>query len=105
MTLVVEGDKRKAMSRAALFQSWMADAPSMLVITGIYERTCKKYGKRASRYVHIEVGHVAQNVYLQAVSLNLGTVIVGAFSDQLVKNILKLEKEEPLAILPVGLKD
>jgi len=50
----------------------------------------------------MEVGHAVQNVYLQAVSLNLGTVVVGAFSDGEVKKINMPEEEQPLYIMPVG---
>ncbi|MCW7072620.1 MAG: nitroreductase family protein [Methanophagales archaeon] len=49
---------------------------------------------RGVRYVHMEVGHAVQNVYLQAVSLNLGTVVVGAFSDGGVKTIINMPEEE-----------
>jgi SagB-type dehydrogenase family enzyme len=75
------------------------------VLAAVFERTTSKYGQRAKRYVHIEVGHVAQNVYLQVVSLNLGTVIVGAFQDDEVKNIMMMEDlETPLCIMPIGRK-
>ena len=74
-----------------------------LVITAIYERTSVKYGRRSERYVHMEVGHVGQNIYLQAVSLGIGTVMIGAFEDETVKEILNLpENEYPLAIYPLG---
>ncbi|MDH3711821.1 MAG: SagB/ThcOx family dehydrogenase, partial [Cyclobacteriaceae bacterium] len=105
ITLEMEGDKRRPVARAAVMQSWMAEAPLMMVITAVYSRTTIKYGPRGKRYVHMEVGHAAQNVYLQSVSLDLGTVMVGAFGDTVVKNILSLKKsEEPLAIMPVGIK-
>lgn len=61
-----------------------------------------KYGERGIRYVHMEAGHAAQNVYLQAVSLGLGTVVVGAFDDGKVKELLGAQ-EEPLYIMPVGI--
>lgn len=55
--------------------------------------------------MHIEVGHAAQNVYLQAVSLNLGNVIVEAFQDDAVKMITNMPDEEhPLYVMPVGRK-
>ena len=100
---VVSGEQRGALAQAALNQQFIAQAPVNLVITAIYERTMGRYGERGIRYVHMEAGHAAQNVYLQAVALNLGTVVVGAFHDNQVKEILNLaEDEEPLYIIPVG---
>ncbi len=100
---VQEGDRRTSLSKAALWQGWVKNAPSVLVISGVYERTSAKYGQRAERYVHMEAGAVVQNVYLQAVSLGMGTVVVGAFNDQDVKTVLDLPKgEHPLALMPLG---
>ena len=76
----------------------------VIVVTGIYQRTMSKYGERGIRYVHIEVGHACQNIYLQAESLDLGTVEIGAFEDGKVKKVLNLKEEEPLAIMPIGNK-
>ena len=97
------GDARGAVARAALLQGWIADAPAILVLTGVIERSAGKYGDRAPRYVHMEVGHTAQNVYLQAEALGLGTCMVGAFRDRQLKHVLALpDAEAPLALLPVG---
>ena len=75
------------------------------VFTGVYERTTGKYGDRGIRYVHIEVGHAAQNLCLQATAMGLGAVTVGAFYDEEVTKLLNLpEKERPLYIIPVGRK-
>jgi SagB-type dehydrogenase family enzyme len=104
ITRKIEGDLRQQLSRAALQQEPVNAAPVDIVFTAIYERTRQKYGERATRYVHIEVGHAAQNVYLQADAMGLGTVIIGAFYDDSVKEILGLQEEEPLAIMPVGRK-
>ena len=100
---VVDGEQREALAQAALDQQFIAQAPVDLVITAVYERTTGRYGERGIRYVHMEAGHAAQNVYLQAVALNLGTVVVGAFYDNQVTEILKLaDNEVPLYIIPVG---
>ncbi|NBB72698.1 MAG: SagB/ThcOx family dehydrogenase [Bacteroidetes bacterium] len=96
-------DRRADLARAALGQPWVQAGAIAMVITAVYERTARKYGGRAPRYAHIEAGHVAQNIYLQATARNLGTVIVGAFDDADVKAVLNLpDGEEPLAIMPVG---
>jgi SagB-type dehydrogenase family enzyme len=96
-------DRRADLAAAALNQSWVQEGAVVITIVGVYGRTTKKYGDRGIRYTHIEVGHAAQNVYLQAEALDLGTVIVGAFDDQEVRDILDLsDREQPLALLPVG---
>jgi SagB-type dehydrogenase family enzyme len=103
---VCEGDLRAGLAAAALGQSWIAEAACALVLAAVYRRTTRKYGPRGERYVHIEVGHVGQNVYLQARALGLGTTMVGAFRDAEVRRLLDLEADEaPLAILPVGRLD
>ncbi len=100
---VADGDLRESLAAAALNQSWVRRAPAVLVIAGVYERSAKKYGRRAPRYTHIEVGHVAQNIYLQAVARDLGTVIVGAFRESEVRQLLELPADHvPLALMPVG---
>lgn len=103
LTRVAQGDKRIELCNAALGQSPVRDAAAVIVFSGVYERTTRKYGKRGILYVHIEVGHAAQNICLQAVSLNLGTVTIGAFYEDTVKRILNMpEREEPLYIIAVG---
>lgn len=96
-----EEDLRKKLCRAALEQRMIERAPASLIIAADYHRTTGHYGQRGIRYVHMEVGHMGQNISLQAIALNLGTVMIGAFSDQEIKEILGIE-EEPLYIIPVG---
>jgi len=99
----LDGNVSGVLSRAALGQHWVRSAPLVIVICAVYERVCGKYGKRGERYVTIEVGHVAQNIILQAVSLGLGSVPVGAFHDEQVRNALRLpEDHEPLYLIPIG---
>jgi len=74
-------------------------------IAAVYQRTTQKYGERGIRYVYMEAGHTAQNLYLQAVALRLGMVTVGGFNDDKVKDIVGLAEEEaPLYIVVVGRK-
>jgi SagB-type dehydrogenase family enzyme len=97
------GDKRSELAAAAVGQKWIQSSPCVFVIGGNYSRTEVKYGERAARYVHIEVGHAVENMCLQAVALDLGTTMVGAFKDDDVRKVLGMPAEEqPLAIVPVG---
>ena len=100
---VGDGDKRSELCAAALSQAALKQAPVSIVVTAIFERTTQKYRDRGIRYVHMEAGHAAQNICLQAVSLDLGTVVIGAFNDDEVKKVMQLmATEEPLYIIPVG---
>lgn len=84
-------------------QNYASRGAIALVICAVYERTTIKYGDRGIRYVHMDVGFAAQNVYLQCVSLGLGTVFMGAFDDDALSNILELPNNiKPLGIMPVG---
>jgi SagB-type dehydrogenase family enzyme len=97
------GDRRSALAHATLEQGWISDAPAVVVLAAVFARTMRKYGERGRRYVHMEVGHAAQNIYLQAEALGLGSTIVGAFLDEKVAEVVGMEPdEEPLGILPVG---
>jgi SagB-type dehydrogenase family enzyme len=98
-----DGDKRAALARDALGQSAITDAPLAFIIVGMPGRTTGKYGDRGVRYVLMEAGHAAQNLCLQAVALELGSVVIGAFSDQKVGSMLQLGIAGiPLYIIPVG---
>ena len=101
---VREGDYRPMLARAALDQEFILQAPVTIIIAAVPERTAIRYGTtRAPRYIHIEVGHAAQNLMLQAVALNLGSVAVGAFHDDEIALILELtEGMVPLYLVPIG---
>jgi len=96
-------DLRQKLSAACIFQQSVSDAACDIVITAIYERTTIKYGERGVRYVHLEAGHVCQNILLTAVTLDLGAVPIGAFDDSAVQKLLNLPSHYvPLYVIPVG---
>ncbi|MBL7208650.1 MAG: SagB/ThcOx family dehydrogenase [Dehalococcoidia bacterium] len=98
-----KGDLREKLAEAALGQSFIATCPVDMVVCALHSRTAYRYGKRGERYVHMEVGHVGQNVSLQAIALGLATVMVGAFEDEEVRKVLKVDEQfKPLYIIPVG---
>lgn len=100
---IEQKDLARDLAAAALGQSFIADAPISLVITAEYSRVTNKYGERGRRYVHMEAGHAAQNVYLQVETLGLGTVVVGAFDGERIIELLQIPPEhEPLYVMPAG---
>jgi SagB-type dehydrogenase family enzyme len=100
---IADTDQRQALSQAALGQTSVKQGAIDIVITGVYEIITSKYGERGVRFTHLEAGHAAENICLQAVGLKLGTVTVGAFDDASVQKVLGLSEDEvPLYIIPAG---
>lgn len=104
LEMILEGDLRRKLYEAALEQDSILEAPVVFVIAAVYERTEVKYGEeRTPRYVHLEAGHATQNLLLQAVSLGLGAVPIGAFHDAQVQAMLGIPSDHtPLYLIPVG---
>ncbi len=96
-------DIRRDLASAAWRQLFIAQAPISIIIAADYNRTTKQYGRLGVRYVDTEVGHCGQNIYLQCEALGLGTVAIGAFSEDHLSQIFKI-KEEPIYIMPIGKK-
>lgn len=100
---IKSGELSYALANAGLGQTCLYEAPLVIAINGIYGRTTIKYGERGKRYVHIEVGCALENILLQAVALNLGAVVIGAFNDDEVKRVIGAGKsEEAFALICVG---
>lgn len=100
---VAKGDNRTLLSYAALSQMWMARAPALIVIVGVFDRTTSKYGGRGVQYVFMEAGCSSQNLYLQAEAIGLHVGSVGAFDEKKVGTVLKLPSGmTPLLIVPFG---
>ena len=98
-----KGDLRQKLALAAYGQDWISNAAAIIVFSAVYDRTTQKYDSRGKRYVLIEAGIAAQNLFLQSESLGLATVMVGAFNDEAVVQALEPPANvEPLLLMPVG---
>ena len=100
------GDLRSGLCSACLGQGFIRSAPLSFVVCAEYSRTTAGYGDRGVRYVHMEVGHLGQNLALQGEALGLCSVMVGAFRDEDVSRVLNLPLElKPLYVAPIGYSD
>lgn len=96
-------DRRRQLERAAWDQDWVRKNAALIVFAAVETRTTGKYGRRGIRYIHIEVGHAAQNVMLQAQAVGLGAAVVGAFDDDRVEDLLDMPgNEQALYLMPIG---
>ncbi|MCX7715829.1 MAG: SagB/ThcOx family dehydrogenase [Endomicrobia bacterium] len=105
LELLKNGNFRDQLAKAALNQFFISQAPVSFIWVAEYDKT-SWYGERGRvRYIHIDLGHSAQNLTLQATALGLGTVQIGAFNDAAVRTLLGLpENKTPVYIMPVGYK-
>ena len=96
-------DRRPSIVRASLAQTFISEAPLVIVVCGNFRITEAKYGQRAYRYLNMEVGHAAENIHLQAVAMGMVSVPVGAFWDDVVAKTLDLpDTQDPFYLIPVG---
>jgi len=96
-------DLRGPLSEAALGQRVVAEAACNVIIVGSEKKLAVKYTNKARKYMLLEAGHISQNILLQAVSLQLGAVPVGAFDIEQVGRLCKLPPDaEPLLIICLG---
>lgn len=98
-----EDDLRASIEWAALGQSAVSRGAAVFIITAVPARTTESYGERGIRYVHLEAGHAAQNLLLEAAALGLGAVPMGAFDDARLREVLDLDRDhDVLYVIPVG---
>ncbi len=99
----LDGDRREAVTEATLNQAFVGDAPVVMVLSAVAARIVPRFGELSDRLIDMEVGHVGQNVSLQAAALGLGTVVVVAFREAELTAALELaEGERPVYLMPVG---
>jgi SagB-type dehydrogenase family enzyme len=91
LELVQSGDLQSDLVDCCVGQTFVGSASVVMIMTAVFERTTRRYGSRGERYVHMEAGHISQNLYLQATSLELGSVAVGAFDDEELNRLLGIQ--------------
>ena len=92
------------LTRAAAGQSFVGNAPV------VFFWACKpylgewRYKGESHKAMLLDAGHVCQNLYLAAESLNLGTVAIAAYSQEKVDDLLKLDGKDEFVVYlaPVG---
>jgi len=100
---VSSGDRLQAITDSATHQAWQADAAVAVIFAGDYQRLGARFRDRAERYVPMEIGFAAQNLYLEVAALGFGTTFAGSFQDSTMARLVGLpENLRPLGIMPIG---
>jgi SagB-type dehydrogenase family enzyme len=104
LELLQQRDLRRQIAAASLGQGMCAAAAAVFIWTAVFERCKWKYGQRAYRYIYLDAGHIAENLALAVVSLNLGICEIGALYDDHVNAIIGIDgvKESTICMAAVG---
>ena len=79
---------QKMVSTSAVTFFWAAEM----------ERMTWRYTQRGYRYIHLDAGHVCQNLYLSGEALGCGTCAIAAFEDETLNGLLVLDGEERFVV-------
>jgi SagB-type dehydrogenase family enzyme len=79
-------------------QGFIKTCAATFIWTAVPYRMTWRYGDRGYRYLHLDAGHVCQNLYLGAESIGCGTCAVAAFHDQSMNALLQLDGESQFVI-------
>ncbi len=93
LMLLREGDVGAEVTQAALGQRMCSQASVTFIWTAVLPRTTGRYGRRGHRYVFMDAGHVAQNMYLAATAMGYGCCSIGAFDDDAMNKTAGVDGE------------
>jgi len=79
---------QKFVINSAVTFIWVADAARMTW----------RYGERGYRYLHLDAGHICQNLYLAAQVIGCGACAIAAFDDELLNEAVGIDGEEQFAV-------
>jgi SagB-type dehydrogenase family enzyme len=98
LALLKEGNFGPDLKEAGLGQEMLEEAACVFIWAAIVRRSKWKYRERAYRYIYMDAGHIAQNLYLAAGALNLGCCTVGAFFDEEVDRVIGADGKEEVSV-------
>jgi SagB-type dehydrogenase family enzyme len=88
-------------------QQFVKTSAATFIWTAVVYRMAWRYGERGYRYLHLDAGHVCQNLYLAAEAVHCGACAIAAFNDEAINELLDLDGEEQFVIYlaTVGKRD
>jgi nitroreductase len=101
--LVIENKETIKEIADACQQPFIEEAPILVVICSDPRQVLKMYDKRAEKYIRQHAGAAIENFLLTVTDMEMASCWIGAFSDPMIHNILKIPDNITVeAILPVG---
>ncbi len=91
LELLFPGDPTEKLYNVCCQQEYTKEASVVFLISGVLQRTKRKYGERGYRYVFLDVGHLGQNIYLSCTALNLAVMTTCGFFDDEANKLLRID--------------
>jgi SagB-type dehydrogenase family enzyme len=83
---------------ACLSQDQITGSAATFIWVAVLDRMYWRYGERGYRYLHLDAGHICQNLYLAAESIHCGVCAIAAFDDDELNQVLDLDGENLFAV-------
>jgi SagB-type dehydrogenase family enzyme len=86
------------LAKSAYGQDMVKDGAATFIWVAVTYRIAWRYQVRSYRYLHLDVGHVCQNLYLACENINAGCCAIAAYIDEEINEDLGLDGEELFVI-------
>jgi SagB-type dehydrogenase family enzyme len=96
--LPAPADINEQITKACRDQSQVAASAVTFIWAAVVERMFWRYVERGYRYLHLDAGHVCQNLALSAEQVSCGICPIAAFDDDELNGVLGLDGVEQFVI-------
>ena len=79
-------------------QRFVKHSAATFIWTAVPYRMNWRYGERGYRYLHLDVGHACQNLYLSAEAIGCGVCAIAAFDDDQMDRLLGIDGDSQFTI-------
>jgi SagB-type dehydrogenase family enzyme len=101
LEIVRKGDFCRFVGEYTFSPDIAQQSSALLIISAMFQRTMFKYNERGYRFVFLDAGHVAQNLYLMATAINCGVLPIGGFLDDELNRLLEIDGVNESVIYPI----
>lgn len=96
-------DGGRKIHAACLNQACIGQSAVTFFWIAVAERMTSRYGQRGYRYLHLDAGHVCQNLYLSGEVIGCGTCAIGAYDDERLNAALGIDGVELFVVYAAAL--
>ncbi len=89
---------RDSVTEALYGQAMVRHSAVTFLWVAVAYRSIWRYGERAYRYMHLDAGHICQNLYLGVQAVNAGCCGIAAYHDDMINSICGLDGEDRFVI-------